>query len=143
MYFRKTIQTEQNSFTMNADMIRLLASIDETKDLRQIKRELGMDSATLKDALTRLLKNKLIEPVVKGVRYLEESFNDILVRNLTLAVGPMGEFILEDALADMDMESKRIPLNRAAELIHYVASQIPEEPDRIRFVESMIKIIPK
>jgi hypothetical protein len=142
LFFKKSIRAETTHITMDADMIRLLVAVDENKDMSQIAKETGLDEYTLRDNLAKLLRLGLIEPVSKSIRYLDRTFHDILSRNLTLIVGPMGDVILDDILADMGISAHKIPVHRAAELIRKVGEQIPDQESRSRFEQTMLQIIP-
>jgi len=48
LFFRKIIRRDIRDIALDADMIRLLLTIDEQKSLYQIAAEVEMDSATFK-----------------------------------------------------------------------------------------------
>jgi hypothetical protein len=143
MYFRKVNRMDGEEINLDADMIRLLIAIDENKDMSLIAKEVGMDNTTLNTTLTKLLKLKLIEPAEKGVPFLNEKFMEALKINLSKAIGPMAEYLIEDVASDMDFSMSRIPKDQAAELISNLAVEIPDEGNRVQFQKSMIQLIKK
>lgn len=143
MFFRKVALKDSNEIRLNADMIRLLMAIDENKDVLQISKEIGMDISLLKQILSKLLKLKLIEPVKKSIRFLDKKFLESLRLNLSEAVGPMAQILIEDTVADMGLKMSEIPDHQAAELISNIAQEVPEENNQIEFKKTMIEIMRK
>ena len=133
MFFRKIAPAKSNEIRLNADMIRLLMAIDESKDALQLSKETGMDISKLNQILSKLLKLRLIEPVEKGNRFLSKKFLESLRANLSEAVGPMAQILLEDAVAEMGLKLSEIPDhqaaggNRTCTEYYYFLEQLQEE----------------
>lgn len=142
LFFKKTIRTDADPVTMDADMIGVLLAVDENTDMRQVARETGLHESVLRNTLAKLLRLRLIEPVAKSLRYLDRGFYEILKKQLTLHVGPMGEVILEDILDDMGISAEKIPVHRTEELIRKAGEQIPDGTGRDRFVQAVFDVIP-
>jgi len=142
-YYRKVILKDNDSVSLDADMIRLLIAIDENKNLYQIAEEVDMGTATFKKALSKLLDQGLIEPVQKDIPVLDQSFIQTLRINLSRAIGPMAEILIEDMAAEMEIDPVAIPVNQAAELIAHLALEVPDEENQIQFKKSMLAILNK
>lgn len=143
LFFRKVIRKDSDEISLDTDMIRLLIAIDENKSLYQIAEEVDMETTTLKKTLSKLLEQRLIEPVKKDIPYLDRVFLEALRINLSKIIGPMAEILIEDVVADMELKTSEIPVNQAAELINNLSLEIPEEKGRIEFKKSMLNIINK
>ncbi|MBI9086690.1 MAG: hypothetical protein JEZ11_24035 [Desulfobacterales bacterium] len=143
MYFKKTIQKEQGDISMDAAMMRLLLAIDENKSIAEISKEIALDLLTTRKALEKLYKLGLVAMVTKTGPVLDQSFCDQLRQNIAKAVGPIGEFLVEDVASDMKFAVDKIPISRAPDLIEALAKEIPDEQMRLEFVRSTIGIIPK
>jgi hypothetical protein len=143
LFFRKIIRKDSDEISLDADMIRLLIAIDENKSLYQIAEEVDMETTTLKKTLSKLLEQRLIEPVKKDVPYLDHVFLEALRINLSKIIGPMAEILIEDVVAEMQLKTSEIPVNQAAELINNLSLEIPDEKDRIEFKKSMLRILNK
>ena len=141
MHYRKVARSDNKEVLLDADMIRLLIAIDENKALGRIAQEIGMGPDTLSAALAKLLKIKLVEPVRKNGTGLGNQFLAALKHHLSLAVGPMAQILLEDALSDMNLSGGRIPPDQAAELISVLAVDIPDEDIRMQFKKAMLPLI--
>ena len=142
-YYRKVILKDNDAVSLDADMIRLLIAIDENKNLYQIAEEVDMGTSTFKKALSKLLDQGLIEPVQKDIPVLDQSFIQALRINLSRAIGPMAEILIEDMAAEMEIDPTAIPVNQAAELIAHLSLEIPDEDNQIQFKKSMLTILNK
>ena len=141
--FRKVTRLDSSEICLDADMIRVLIAIDESKDIGKVAREVGMDAAAMKATLSKLLELSLIEPVkIEGV-YLDEAFIQALKRNLSKAVGPMAEILIEDVATDMNLSTGEIPQGQAAEFIGSLAMEIPDEDSSVQFKKAMLELIKK
>ncbi|MFH1982674.1 MAG: hypothetical protein ABIL58_12595 [Pseudomonadota bacterium] len=143
MYFRKSIHQNQGEVSMDAGMVRLLMAIDERKTVAQVAAEVGMNMAALRQTLGKLLDIGLIESVAMGGPVLDKQFLAELRNHITSAVGPIGEFLVEDIAAEMGLDANTIPISRAPDLIVNLAREISDETRRLAFERSMIRLIPK
>jgi DNA-binding transcriptional ArsR family regulator len=141
IYYRKVIRADNDKVSLDADMIRLLIAIDESKSLYQIDDEMDLDHSTFRQALSRLLDQGLIEPVQKDIPVLDESFLESLRINLSKAIGPMAEILIADVTEEMELDPARIPVNQAAEMITHLSLEVPDEENQIQFKRSMINIL--
>jgi len=141
IHYRKVIREDNDQVSLDADMIRLLIAIDESKSLYQIADEVDMDNATFKQALARLLEQGLIESVQKNIPLLDESFLESLRINLSKAIGPIAEILIADVTEEMELDPARIPINHAAELITHLSLEVPDEENQMQFKRSMIAIL--
>ena len=143
LYFRKVIRKDSGEISLDADMIRLLIAVDENKSLYQIAEEVDMEKTTVKTTLSKLLEQRLIEPVKKDIPYLDRAFLEALRVNLSKIIGPIAEILIEDVVAEMNLINSEIPKNQAAELISNLSLEIPDEKNRIDFKKSMLAILNK
>jgi len=143
MSFRLNIPSTPKEFTINQDMLKILLNLDESKPLSQVVQGAGVNSSNLKQNITKLLNLSLIESLEKQNNNLDENFFKVLKQALLLAVGPLADLILEDALADMDVSISDFPAQMAAGLINILSEEIPREEKRTEFLKVMIPKIPK
>ena len=110
VYYRKIIRKDNDAVSLDADMIRLLIAIDENKNLYQIAEEVDMGTAEFKKALSKLVDQGLIEAVQKDIPVLDQSFMETLRINLSRAIGPMAEILIEDQADEMEINPTAIPI---------------------------------
>ncbi len=142
-YFRKTVRKDSQTVSLDADMIRVLLAVEESKSIHQLATELEMGEGALKRNITRLIEQGLVEPVDKRRPVLDRGFLQAARMNLSRVVGPMAEILLEDWVAEMNINPSSIPLDLAAELVNRLALEIPEESGRLQFKKSMVPILNK
>ena len=141
-HYRKVTRLDNKEVLLDADMIRLLIAIDETKPLQKIAQEVGLNLDQTNVTIDKLLELKLVEPVLtEGKSSMGGQFVKALEQNLSRAVGPMAQIILEDAFSDLNLTGKDIPQNQAAELISLLAVEIPDEEIRMQFKKAMLPLI--
>ena len=140
-YYRKVIRKDNDAVSLDADMIRLLIAIDENKNLYQIAEEVNVGTAEFKKALSKLLDQGLIEPVQKNIPVLNQSFIQSLRMNLSRAIGPIAEILVEDLAEEIEIDPSAIPVNQAAELITHLSLEISDEENRMQFKKSMLAIL--
>ena len=143
VYYRKVIRKNNDAVSLDADMIRLLIAVDENKNLYQIAEEVDMGSLAFKTALSKLLDQGLIEPVQKDIPVLDQTFIETLRINLSRAIGPMAEILIEDIAEEMEVDPAAIPVSQAAELIAHLSLEIPDEKNQMLFKKAMLAILNK
>ena len=143
IYYRKIHGKDHEQIALDADMIRLLLAIDEKKSLSQIAAEVQMETATLKKTLGKLIQLGLVEPVKKGLPVLDKIFLQALNINLSKAIGPMAEFLIEEVASEMQITGPGIPVHQAAEMIATLSHEIPDAEKRMEFKKSMMDILNK
>ena len=143
IYYRKVIRADNEEVSLDADMIRLLIAIDESKSLYQIADEMDLDNTTLRRALSKLLDQGLIEPVQKDIKVMDDSFLESLQINLSKAIGPMAEILIAEVMEEMDLDPDGIPFNHAAEMITQLSLEVPDGENQIQFKKSMLTILNK
>ena len=143
IYYRKVIRADNDEVSLDADMIRLLIAIDESKGLNQIADEMDMDNTTFRRALSKLLDQGLIEPVQKDIKEMDDSFLESLQINLSKAIGPMAEILIAEVMEEMELDPDGIPVNHAAEMITQLSLEVPDGENQIQFKKSMLATLNK
>ena len=142
-YFKKTIRNDMEKVTLDAEMIRLLTAIDESKNISQVARAAKMNLSRVREILAKLLDLGLVVHVAKEIIYLDRAFIKFLIMKLSETVGPMGEIVIEDIMDEMGLQIDRIPVDAASDFIKNIAREIPQEENRIFFEDVVLRRIPK
>ncbi len=143
IFYRKIHRKDHDQIALDAEMIRLLIAIDEKKSLSQIAAEVQMEPTTLKKNLGKLIQLGLVEPIKKGLPVLDKIFLQALNINLSRAIGPMAELLIEEVASEMEITGPGIPVHQAAEMITTLSHEIPDPEKRIEFKKSMMDILNK
>mgnify|MGYP002063437017 FL=1 len=143
IFYRKIHRTDHDQIALDAEMVRLLIAIDEKKSLSQIAAEVQMEPMALKKNLGKLIQLGLVEPIKKGLPVLDKIFLQALNINLSRAIGPMAELLIEEVASEMEITDPGIPVHQAAEMITTLSHEIPDPEKRIEFKKSMMDILNK
>jgi hypothetical protein len=139
MVFRRVIRKDEAEFPVDSRMLSVLMEMDGGQNLGAIAKKTGLDMGTIRQVTGKLLKLKLVEPVESAISVLDRDFLEFLSQQLHLAVGPIAEVLIEDAVADLGYALYQFPSHRAAELVELLARQIQRQEKRTAFEQAMVK----
>jgi hypothetical protein len=141
MVFRRTPRNDTGEFSMDSRMLTLLMEIDGKTSLGEIARKRGLQLNNLQNALSRLLQLKLITPVQPAVSSLDQDFLNFLRLQLSQAVGPIAEILIEDAISDLGHSLSNFPANQVAELVDLLSREIQREDKAMIFKQNIVSKI--
>jgi len=141
LVFKGSVKGDLDEFSLDSQMLRVLMSLDGKKNLASVSRSINMNLETLKEVLIRLQKIQLIEKVEAAVPMLNDDFFTFLKNQLSVALGPLAEFLIEDEIQILSDVPGQLPFHRAAELVNLLARQIPRQENRVVFQQAMAQKI--
>jgi hypothetical protein len=141
LVFKPVVRDDLGNFSLDGHMLSVLMALNGKSTLGQVAQQAGLNMATMRDATSKLLDLKLIESVERVERVLDQEFMSFLISELSIAIGPLGEVIVEDGLEDLGFTAKNFPAHRAAELINLLAQEIQRDEKRTEFKQNMVKKI--
>jgi hypothetical protein len=141
LVFKPVVRDDLGNFSLDGHMLSVLMALDGKKALGQIAQQANLNMATIREAVGKLLDLKLIEIIKHDIPVLDQDFINFLVSEMSLAIGPLGEVIVEDGMEDLGYGKSNFPTNRAAELINMLAQEIQRDEKRTEFKQSMVKKI--
>ena len=141
MVFKRVMRDNLGEFSLTSQMLKVIMELDGKKNLGTIAQKTGIKIGIIKEIISKLLKLELVEPVEGAIPILKDDFFDYLNTQLSLAVGPIAEILIDDAVSDLDHTLSHFPSCRAAELVDLLARQIQREEKMTRFKQNMVKKI--
>ncbi len=141
LVFRRVVREDIGEFSLDSNMLRVLMELDGKQNLSEIAKKTNVNMSELRKVMSKLLQLKLVKPVEVTVSMLDEDFFEYLQAQLSLALGPIAEVLIEDALNDLGHQRTRFPSSRAAELVDFVAREIQREEKMGQFKQDMVKKI--
>jgi hypothetical protein len=141
LVFKPAVRDDLGNFSLDGHMLSVLMALDGKKTLGQIAQNAGLNMATMREAVGNLSALKLIEIVESTRHVLDQDFIAYLISEMSLAIGPLGEVIVEDGLDDLGFDRSNFPIHRTAELVNLLAQEIQREEKRNDFKQSMVKKI--
>jgi len=141
LIFKQAIRGDLGKLSLDGQMLSVLMSFDGKKTLGHVAQELGLEMATIKPIVARLIKYKLVERIETAVNAVDQEFIAFLISQLSVAIGPLGGIVVEDGLEDLGYAKTNLPTNRTAELVNLLSQEIQREDKRIQFKQVMLKKI--
>jgi len=141
MVFKRVERNDLGEFSIDSQMLNVLMSLDGSKTIASLAQEKSLNIGTLRDTITRLLELKLIEPNAVAIPILDSDFLMYLTQELSQAVGPIAQILVEEAILDLGNDPNRIPAHRAAELVELLAREIQRREKATVFKQNMISKI--
>ncbi len=139
MTFKTSIRVDIGEISLDGQMLIVLMELDGKRNAGLIAQAVGMSMTEVSAIISKLSRRHLIQVAEQDQPMLGEDFFDFLIDQLSLVVGPISQLLLEDAAKEIGQGSASIPKMRAAELIDLIARQIPEEKQRLLFIQSMMQ----
>ena len=133
LVFKGLVKDNLGEFSIDTQMLKVLAQLDGRKNLASVSRAINMDMKILQEVLTRLYSVNLIAKVDKSVPMLNKEFFNFLVAQLSFALGPIAEFLIEEEIREFGDDPAKVSRRRAAELVNLLARQIPRKEKRVAF----------
>jgi len=122
-------------------MLKVLVELDGRKNLAEVNQTLRMNPENLKKVVAQLRELQLIEQVETASPVLDSDFFDFLKNSLSMAMGPIAQFVVEDEIQKMTGGPDSLSVDHAAELVDLLSRQIHRNERRMEFQQKMVKKI--
>jgi site-specific recombinase XerC len=93
--------------------------------------------STMREIIAKLMQNGLVEKVGQETVTLDKDFFDYLVAQLSLAIGPIAEVLIEDEIYKLGHEISQFPGHRVADLVRNLAREIRRKEKKDVFLKMM------
>ncbi len=141
LVFRRVALSNMGDISLDSRMLEVLMELDGKKNLGSISKKTGMTTGNLRESVSKLLKFNLIEIVEGTGAFLDNDFMGYLNEQFALAIGPVAEVIIEDAVSDLGYKMSQIPSHKIAELIDLLSAEIQRDEKKEAFKLNMIRRI--
>ena len=138
MVFKQVVTNGQSDITLDSSFLNVFLGLDGKKNLGIIAQETGLNIDEVRNAIFKLLQLKLVESAAEDILMADDDFFNFLNTQLSLAVGPVAEILIEDEIVNMDHGISKFPAFRAAELVEILAMTIEREEKRTAFKLGMV-----
>jgi hypothetical protein len=138
MVFKQAVTGTADDITLDSSLLNVLLELDGKKNLGIIAQKTGLNMGEIRDVISMLLHLKLVELAAENILMADDEFINFLNTQLSLAVGPIAEVLIEDEIANMDHGISSFPASRAAELVEILSTVIKREEKQSAFKLSMV-----
>jgi site-specific recombinase XerC len=118
-------------------MLAVFMELDGKAPLGVVARKAGLNMGTMREIIAKLMQNGLVEKVDKETVTLDLDFFDYLVAQLSLAIGPIAQVLIEDEIHKLGHEISQFPGHRVADLIRNLAREIRRKEKKEVFLKMM------
>ena len=139
LVLKRTVRADLGEVSLDSEMLQVLMELDGAKNLGQVSRALNMSLKQLRFVLNKLFKLNLCEAARDAIPTLDRDFFNYLSAELSRAMGPIADVVIEDEISDMGEDQSKFPAHRAAELVDMLARQILREERKVAFQQAMVK----
>ena len=143
MVFRPVSRGNMGEFSLDGHMLTVLLKLDGLRDIATVARALNINLRTMRSIISKLLELQLVERGEEAIPVLGKDFFDFITAQLSLAIGPIAEMLLEDVVDEMGLDMKKMPIHRAAELVDYLSREIPDQEKRLAFQQAILQRLRK
>ncbi len=141
MVFKPVIRGDLGQLSLDGQMLSVLMALDGKMTLGVVAQKIGVSLAEIRQVITKLTNLQLVEGIERAVSIVDQEFMDFLIARMSVAIGPLGEIIVEDGLEELGFNINNFPSLRTAELVNYLSQEIQREDKRIEFKQAMLKKI--
>lgn len=137
MVFKRVIRQDIGEFPLNHQMLSVFMELDGKAPLGAIARKTGLNMSSMREIIAQLMQNGLVEKEDQKIIMLDKDFFEYLVGQLSLAIGPIAQVLIEDEVENLGYQLSRFPAHRVAELIEKLAREIRREEKKSVFLKVM------
>ena len=139
--FRQVVKDDLGDVSLDSRLLRVFLAFDGHKTLERVAKETNLDMVAMREIVSRLFTLELVKPANESALSLDKEFIEDLKSELSRALGPIAELLMEEIVAEMGYTLKQFPSSRAAELIHLLAQEIKRDEKRNPFMMNMVNKI--
>ena len=136
--YKRSIPEELVEYRCTSHMLTVLAALDGSANLTVLAKQIGLPMKSVLSAASSLLELHLIQMADGVACYLDQDFMTYLKAELSTAVGPIAEILIEDGVKDLGHSLDAFPAYKAAELVELLARDIQKEDKRVDFQQKMV-----
>ena len=137
MVFKRIVRKDIGEFPLDHQMLSVFMELDGKAPLGAVARKTGLNMSSMREIIARLMKNGLVEQEEQKITTLDREFFEFLMAQLSLAVGPIAQVLIEDEVENLGYELSRFPGHRVTELIERLAQEIRREEKKDVFLKLM------
>lgn len=145
--FALSSNSSSGAVNLQAEEWQILAQVNGTRSVGQIMEATGKDEFSIAKILFHLHSVGLLEKTDKtGIAAspaIDEAIFDKIENELTKAIGPMAEIIIDEAIEDLAETRNSFSNEKVAALVEKVSSEISDENKRLQFSQVMIELLKK
>lgn len=139
--FRRGQCSGRVGLKLTGTALNILLEIDGKSNLDQIALRAGLTLPEVQAAVKTLMGQRLIEPVQPSEPMVPAAAFSRIQASIVKAVGPVGDYLLDEKVEDLGHSIEKFPLHLLPELIETIAQDIQRPDISLGFKREMIELI--
>ena len=122
----------------------VITQVDGRKTIKEVAEILALNLEEAFDLFNSLYQKELISIVsTERVRenFVSEKFFEILQKEMTVIIGPVAPYVLEDTLWSMEADKEHFNMEKVPELIENLSDEITDNDKKVKFQQVMLETI--
>jgi predicted transcriptional regulator len=141
LVFKRVVRDDLGGVSLDSRMLNVFMELDGKTTLDTVAQKAGLNMGAMREIISKLLEIGIIEKVEKQIRFLDKDFIEYLLKQFSLAVGPIAEVLIEDEVRLLGYDLSRFPAQRVAELVDRLCQEIRRREKQSVFKRNMINMI--
>ncbi len=141
MTFKQSENANISALSLDIKMTNIFWSMDGSRDFKTVAREDAYDLEELAAGVQTLVTMGALEVDRVLAGNVDKGTLDILTQNLSQAIGPMAEILVEDTISDMGHSLSSLPNHKLEQLVNQLALEIRDKESSESFKSSMAHFI--
>jgi len=138
MIFKRVVKDGRGDFSLNRQTLIVFMELDGRTTLGTLAKKAGLNMGAMRGVISNLLQLGLIERIEKDIVLLDEDFINYLVAQLSLAIGPIAQVLIEDEVQSFGHKLFQFPSHRVTELVDNLAQEIRRKEKKSAFITNML-----
>lgn len=139
--FRRGQCSGRDGLKLTGTALNILLEIDGKSNLDQIALRAGLTFPEVQAAVKMLMEQRLIEPVQPPEPMVPAAAFSRIQASIVKAVGPVGDYLLDEKVEDLGHSIEKFPLHLLPELVETIAHDIQRPDISLGFKREMIELI--
>ena len=139
--FKRVIKNDLGDFSLDSQMLTVFMELDGVTALGSIAQKIGLNMSTMRAIASHLLQLGIIAEAEEEKDTLDNEFLKFLVIQMSVAVGPIAQVLIEDEINALGHLPTQFPVQRVGELIERLSREIRREEKRNVFKANMLKLM--
>jgi hypothetical protein len=139
LVYRRTVSALKGRVSMSGKMLELLMLLDGRTNLKMISKKMNIRMSDIRSLISKLITYGVIEEVQERIVMLDPKILGYMAGQLSRIAGPIAQVMVEDAVLEVSGGTSTIHKKQAAELIELLGRQIPDESQRVEFIQNMLQ----
>ena len=141
MTFKQSENVNISDLSLNVKMLNIFWAMDGTRDFKTVAREDAYDLEELAADVQTLMRMGLLEANQVMAGFVDKETLDILSQNLSQAIGPVANILVEDTISDLGFSISSFPNHKLGQLVDHLAREIGDAESSKRFRSSIAHLI--